>query len=290
MKSTSSNSIEKIKNKLSGTSISVLIVLFVLVVIAVYNVDFFASLPQIKSIPNSEKCSCPNQKMSESKPNNTQKTTKSKPSSTPKTPKSKQPNILVLPCLTSPQTKNDQILKAATKNCKKFNSSLFENDQSILGTTTQGRLGSQMNDFATRYSLNIMAGGKLRVSLDETQFRMLAPIFPYFEKYAENHLINFWYCQPEIFLEFSERLDNIENSTPLQEIQQEMVKIGKDFHHGHALYVLSDTGLPLVFKPQYNELRENVFKIRKCYLDKAQEIIDKIWSIENQNFSAIIGN
>ena len=287
MKSNFSNSIEKIKNKLSGTSISVLIVFFVLIVIAVYNVDFFASLPQIKSIPNSEKCSCPNQKMSESKPNNTQKTTKSKPSSTPKTPKSKQPNILVLPCLTSPQTKNDQILKAATKNCKKFNSSLFENDQSILGTTTQGRLGSQMNDFATRYSLNIMSGGKLRVSQDQTQFKMMAPIFPYFEKYAENHLLKSWYCDPQS-LTF-ERL-NINNGRPLEEMKQEMVKIGKDFHHGHAYYVPSDTGLPLVFKPQYNELRDNVFKIRQCYVDKAQEIIDVIWSLENQNFSAVIGN
>ena len=89
-----------------------------------------------------------------------------------------------------------------------------------------------MNDFATRYSLNKMAGGKLRVSLDETQFRMLAPIFPYFEKYAENHLINFWYCHPEIFLEISDRLGIIKNSSPLEDIKQEMVKIGKDFHHG----------------------------------------------------------
>ena len=254
----SSNSVEKIK-KFSGERV-VLIFLLLLVVFSVYDVDFLTSLPQ---------------------------TTNSKP--TQKKLKSKS-NILDLPCSISPKRRNHEIFKAASKVCKNFNASAFASDKSFLGTTTQGRLGSQMIDFATRYSLNIMAGGKLRVSLDETQFRMLAPIFPYFEKYAENHLINFWYCQPEIFLEFSERLDNIEYSTPLQEIQQEMVKIGKDFHHGHALYVFSDTGLPLVFKPQYNELRENVFKIRKCYLDKAQEIIDKIWSIENQNFSAIIGN
>ena len=240
--------------KRSGESV-LLILLLVLVVFSVYNVDFLTS----------------------SKSNTT-------------TQKKLKSNILDLSCSISPKRRNDQILKAASKVCKLFNASTFGNDTSFLGTTTQGRLGSQMNDFATRYSLNIMAGGKLRLSLDETQFRMLAPIFPYFEKYAENHLINFWYCHPEMFLEFSERLGIVNNLTPLEEIQQEMVKIGKDFHHGHAIYVPSDTGLPLVFKPQYDELRENVFKIRQCYLDKAQDIIDKIRSIENQTVSAIIGN
>ena len=274
MKSTSFNSIEKI-TKFSGTSI--LIGIFVMVVFAIYNVDFFASLPQIKSKPNSENCSCP-----------TQKTPKSKPNSTPKTPKSKQPNILDLDCITSPQTKNKQILKAATKNCKKFKSSIFENEQSILGSPTYGRLGSQMNDFATRYSLNIMAGGKLRVSQDERQFKMMAPIFPYFEKYAEKHLLNSWYCNPKS-LKF-EKLSVIRNTHTLEEMKEKMVEIGKDFHHGHAYHVPVDTGLPLVFKPQYNELRDNVFKIRQCYVDKAQEIIDVIWSLENQNFSAVIGN
>ena len=255
--------IEKIKSistigmcvkKLSGESV-LLILLLVLVVFSVYNVDFLTS----------------------SKSNTT-------------TQKKLKSNNLDLSCSISPKRRNDQILKAASKVCKLFNASAFGNDTSFLGTTTQGRLGSQMNDFATRYSLNIMAGGKLRLSLDETQFRMLAPIFPYFEKYAENHLINFWYCHPEMFLEFSERLGYVNNLTPLEEIQQEMVKIGKDFHHGHAIYVPSDTGLPLVFKPQYDELRENVFKIRQCYLNKAQVIIDKIRSIENQTVSAIIGN
>ena len=247
----------------------VLIVIFVLVVFLVYNLDFFAS-------------------MSETKPNNTQKIPTYKPNSTQKIPKSKQRNVVVLPCFTLPQTKNYQILKAATKHCKKkFNSSSFENDQSILGTTTSGRLGSQMNDFATRYSLNKMAEGKLRVSQDETQFKMMAPIFPYFEKYAENHLIKSWYCHPDS-LTFEQL--NINNARPLEEMKQEMVEIGKYFHHGHAYYVPSDTGLPLVFKPHYNELRDNIFKIRQCYVDKAQEIIDVIQSLENQNFSAIIGN
>ena len=244
---------DKIVKKRSGESV-LLILLLVLVVFSVYNVDFLTS----------------------SKSNTT-------------TQKKLTSNIIDS-CSISPKRRNDQILKAASKVCKLFNASTFGNDTSFLGTTTQGRLGSQMNDFATRYSLNIMAGGKLRVSLDERQFRMLAPIFPYFEKYAENHLINFWYCHPEMFLEFSERLGIVNNLTPLEEIQQEMVKIGKDFHHGHAIYVPSDTGLPLVFKPQYDELRENVFKIRQCYLDKAQDIIDKIRSIENQTVSAIIGN
>ena len=110
---------------------------------------------------------------------------------------------------------------------------------------------------------------------------------PYFEKYAENHLLKSWYCDPGS-LTF-ERL-NINNGRPLEEMKQEMVKIGKDFHHGHAYHVPVDTGLPLVFKPQYNELRDNIFKIRQCYVDKAQEIIDVIRSLENQNFSAIIGD
>lgn len=64
MKSTSSNSIEKIK-KFSSTN--VLIVIFVLVLFAVYNVDFFASLPQTKYKLNSENCSCPTQKTPKSK-------------------------------------------------------------------------------------------------------------------------------------------------------------------------------------------------------------------------------
>ena len=282
----STNPVAKIK-KLSGDS--VLILLFLLVVLSVYNVDFLTFLaPTTNSKPSTTNDNI--EKTTDYKPNNTLKILKSKSNTTTQKKIKSMTKMFDLPCSISLKRRIDEIFKAASKVCKNFNASAFANDKSFLGTTTQGRLGSQMIDFATRYSLNIMAGGKLRVSLDETQFRMLAPIFPYFEKYAENHLINFWYCQPEIFLEFSERLDNIENSTPLQEIQQEMVKIGKDFHHGHALYVFSDTGLPLVFKPQYNELRENVFKIRKCYLDKAQEIIDKIWSIENQNFSAIIGN
>ena len=282
----STNSVAKIK-KLSGES--VLILLFLLVVFSVYNVDFLTILAHTT---NSKPSTTNNdiEKTTDYKPNNTLKILKSKSNTTTQKKLKSMSKIFDLPCSISPKRRNDSILKAASKVCKKFNASAFGNDTSFLGTTTQGRLGSQMIDFATRYSLNIMAGGKLRVSLDERQFRMLAPIFPYFEKYAENHLINFWYCHSEIFLEFSERLDDIDNSTPLEEIQQEMVKIGKDFHHGHAIYVLSDTGIPLVFKPQYNELRENVFKIRKCYLDKAQEIIDKIWSIENQNISAVIGN
>ena len=128
-----------------------------------------------------------------------------------------------------------------------------------------------MCSFATIFGLAKLSGGKFRLGINYDQHLRLSEIFPYFEKYARNHVIEAMYCGKAC------------NQIDWKNIQLDMYKMSIDrleeqaisYHNLNATGSAMDLGIknlnsPLIYKQHLNELREKIFVFKDVNTNNAQ--------------------
>lgn len=146
-----------------------------------------------------------------------------------------------------------------------------------------------MSSFATIYSLGQMAGGSLRLGLTNIQYLFLSEMFPYFERHAQDHVLESMYCNDlcnkmDWKLIISKALDQ-----PMTAFQAAAQRINKSALVGHGLNLGSYVNLPMLYKPYLPEMRKKFFVFKEGFRSKAITRIEKFKQELREEPDAVIG-